>query len=165
MRGIGVNSFTVTSDDVTKLHNAKCFLYLALDKCADMFKDDAALVQNLKTSMQNLEPVALRLMKEKDDYYDRLDEVANTVKAERNIRYTVWSIYSKQLHENHGFPPGSRLTSYYSDQVGVVTGPTYLDLWNDCEMLAALDDDHFGSHIFIEGFRLKGNTVEVDLGS
>lgn len=160
-----MNNFTITSDDVTKLHNAKCFLHLALDKCADLFKDDASLVLNLKTAMQSLEPVALRLMKEKDKYYDRLDEVAKTVKTENNIRHTVWSIYSKQLHENHGFPIGSKLTAYYTNLTGVVTGPTYLDLWKDLETLADLDQDHFGTHIFIEGFRMRGNTVEADLGS
>jgi hypothetical protein len=160
-----MNFFDITGDDISRIHNAKCALLQVKAQCDSMFKEDSPISRNLALAMQYLEPVANGLMKSKDDYHDRLDQVANGIKQQLGIKHTIWSIYKKQLQEKHPFAIGTKLTSYYTDQIGVVTGPTYADLWKDVDVLADLDEDHFGTHIFIEGFDMRGGVVEVNLGS
>lgn len=161
-----MNNFTITGDQISQVHNAKCYLYQALEQCEDLFKDDSSVIRSLKTAMNYLQPTAEQLMKQKDQHAERIQMAGDSLKESRGIKYTIWSIYSiDNLLNYHGFPIGTKIQSYYTDKVGVVTGPAWIDLWSDVDALADQDEDHFGTHIFIESFRMRKGVLEVDLGS
>ena len=166
-----MSNFVLTDKEVSDLHNAKCYLNYAIEHCSEMFKEDAHFIQNMKRSMNYLEPVASRVMKIQDDIRDNKFERSQRIAKLNGFKQSIWSMYEvESFEDNSTVPVGAKLRSYYTSKDFTVTveGPTWLDLWKATERLINMTRNIHGDHIFIEGyFKVKDedNVYEVSLGS
>ena len=163
-------TYTVTSSQVSKIHNALVYLNYALDIAKENFKDESRIVRELTAASEYLTPVSEELNQKKDKDWDKMYKMADSVKELYGFENSIWSIYEiESFEDKSSVPSGSKLISYYSGKSIFVTveGPTWLDLWEATDKLIGLTKDLHGDHIFIEKyFKSKiDNFYEVSLGS
>jgi len=166
-----MKTYTITSKQVSDIHNAYCYASYALDNMKEMFKEDSQVVSELARAMEYLKPVRDDVMGRKDADFDRNNEMYNRVAKLNDFNHSIWSIYEiDSLEETSSVPEGSSLRSWYSgkDITVKVEGPTWLDLWKATDQLIKMTKDLHGDHVFIEQYyKAKGeeNVYEVSLGS
>ena len=162
-------TYTLTEKDVSNLHNARVYLLHALEHCNEMFKEDAQFIQNMKRSMNYLEPVSTRLTKEMDEIRDRQFNMARRIAKNNGFNNSIWSMYEVENFESTSpVPAGAKLRSYYTKKSVTVEGSTWLDLWKATDKLIEMTSDEHGDHVFIEAYRKvksEDNIYEVSLGS
>jgi len=163
-------TYTVTSEQVSKIHNALVYLNYALDIAKENFKDDSRIVRELTNASEYLTPVSKELNDKKDKDWDKMYKMADFVKELNGFNNSIWSIYEiKSFDDTSSVPSGSKLISYYSgkDISVTVEGSTWLDLWKATDKLIGLTGDMHGDHVFIEQYIKSkcGNFYEVSLGS
>lgn len=163
-----METFLISSKEVEQLHNGKVYLLYALESANDLLKPESTIVQNLRTSVRNLEGVITRLMREYDTIRDARYMEAKRLGSENDL-CTIWSYTSvPSLHFASDIPVGSKIKSWYTEnnEFTVVEGNTWLDVWKAADKLVKMTRDEHGDHIFVEGFRkVADNEYEVSLGS
>jgi hypothetical protein len=161
-------TYTITSDQVSNIHNAGVYLSDALREAEELFKADSYILKNLKSAVRELEPVRKDVVGRKDKDWDQAYTMFERIRALNNFNYSIWSIYEvENMTLPSCVPAGSKLKSFYTDSTVVVEGQTWLDLWKATNDLIKQSSDEHGGHVFIEAFR-KTNTdgvYEVILGS
>lgn len=159
----------VTKEEVSALHNARCYLLYALNECDETFKETSSFVKNLRRSLKELDPVAKRLTAIQDEINDRRDATAKRIGELNGFTHSIWSMYEVESFEALSpVPSGAKLISWYADKDTSVTveGITWLDLWKATDKLIGMTADEHGDHVFVEGYRKVGdNLYEVQLGS
>lgn len=164
-------TYTITSKQISDLHNGMCEIRRMMDMFENMFKEDSHVNQSLIRAFEYIEPVRKELMDRKDADFDRVFNMAKKVADLNGFKNTIWSIYEIENFEDiSNIPVGSKILSYYSSQEHYVTveGPTWLDCWKAADKLVKESSDDHGDHVFIESFRslkLKEGFYEVVLGS
>lgn len=167
-------TYTITSSQISSLHNGMCSMYRLRDLTQDMFKEDSTINQLINEVFKNIEPVKEDLMGKKDADFDRILKLAKQIASEHELHYSIWSIYDiESFDDKSNVPTGATIVAPWETKQSVVTkGDTWLDLWKAVEELAlkAKDEDGegLGNHVFIEKFvkvNCLENTYEVWLGS
>ena len=161
-----MSTFNVTSQEVSDLHNAKCYLRFALERCKELFKDDNQVLKDLQRSMNSLYPVASRLMGEQDAINDRKREMFEDVRK-RNGFISIWSIYDiDNLFDMSGLEAEELV---YDGWDAKFTTPLpggnlkWWDLYAAADKLIKQSGDE--DHIFIEAFKKDGNKLYLFCGS
>lgn len=171
-----MKTYSVTSKQVSSIHNGMCEIRQLMSHFEEMFKEDSHFNKGLKRAFNLIEPVRKALMDLKDADDDRAWKRANEMKEAYGFKYTVWSISEIENFSDVSFVPiGVKLIAPWESEEEVeITDNTWLGLWKAVEELASktkyndYGDCGFGSHVFIERFREskdKKNTYEVVLGS
>lgn len=166
-----MSNFVLTDKEVSDLHNAKCYLNFAIEHCSEMFKEDAHFIQNMKRSLNYLEPVASRVMKIQDEIREDKWERSQRIAKLNDFKHSIWSMYEIESFEDKSIvPAGAKLRSYYTgnDIIVNVEGSTWLDLWKATDKLIGMSRDAHGDHVFIEAYnkaKNEDNIYEVSLGS
>ena len=163
-------TYTITSSQVTQIHNAWVDLNAAYLQASEQFKTDSHLVKSLDRALKALSPVRDDVVRRKDKDWDKQYKKAERVKKFYGFKNSIWSIYEiESFDDTSSVPSGSKLISYYSGRdISVsVEGPTWLDLWKATDKLIGLTRDIHGDLVFIEQyFKSKtDNFYEVSLGS
>lgn len=168
-----MQTYTITEEDIKNLHNARCYLYNLQDKLSDLYKEDSAILKDLKTSTDFFDKSFQRLLKESDDSFDSKMDYFSTVRKDHDL-VSIFSIFSVNRvsdiatfdESDEKLPSKFTLITGYTDKkVEYVSNvsPTYLEVWKLADILITDADD---DHIFIEGFeKIDDNTVKVVLGS
>ena len=164
-------TYELTEKEVSNLHNARVYLLYALEHGKDMFKENSSLMQNLKQSMDYLDPIASRVSKIQDDIREDQWERSQRIAKLNDFKYSIWSMYEvANFDDQSPVPVGAKLRSYYSgnDFAVTVEGSTWLDLWKATDKLISFTEELHGDHVFIENFhkvKSNDNIYEVSLGS
>ena len=144
-----MDTFLISSKEVEQLHNGKVYLLYALESANNLLKPDSTIVQNLRTSVRNLEGVITRLMKEYDGLNDARYNEAKRLGTEFDS-CTIWSYTSvPSLHNASGIPEGSKIKSWYTEnnEFTVVEGNTWLDVWKAADKLGKMTRDEHGDGV------------------
>lgn len=158
-----MTTFELTSKQVTDLHNAMCSLRSMRDDIVTNYRDESPMVKGINYAFKLLEPIRKQLMDIKDAEQNRKYNMYKQVGENNGIKHSIWSMYEvEDLADQSPIPPGTLLESYHTDKRVRVAGSTWLDLWRAADELVCDAND---THVFIEGFKLRGNTCEVTLGS
>lgn len=180
-----MKTYNITSNQISQIHNASCYLKYAYDQASELFKDDSQLIKNLKTAINNLEPVRKELVEKKDIDHDKIYNQAKSLSDNYNLKYTIWSIYDiDSLLDETNIPFGAIITAPWETENTVTlekhdeedskkTFATWIDLWKAVDKLAANTSNEYGStgfgtHVFIEGIhkvKKSENVYAVSLGS
>ena len=164
-------TYTITSQQVSDIHNAMCYMRFAFESLNEMLKDDSSVIRNLEKAINSLKPVRDDVVGRKDADYDKIRDMASRVAKLNGFNHTIWSIYDLgSFDDKSPVPVGSTLISEYSgDQTSVtVNGSTWLDLWKATDDLVKQAQDMHGDHIFIEFYKqssLSPDTFYVHFGS
>jgi len=179
-----MKTYEITSNQISQLHNASCYLKYAIDSADELLKRDSQIVKNLKAALSYLEPVRKDLVDKKDFDHDKIYEQAKKIAADNNIKHTLWSIYDiDSLFDETDIPFGSIITAPWETNNSVIiehnldnsnkSFAQWIDLWKAVDKLAANTSNEygktgFGTHVFIEGFhkvKKSENVYAVSLGS
>lgn len=168
-------TYTITSEQISGIHNGMCAMSRLRDIAEDMFKKDSSINQLINEVFKYIGPVRKELMDRKDADLDRVFKMAENYAKTNNLRETRWSIYDiDNFLESSNVPAFSTIVSEFSDDVSVVVESnskycSWIELWKAVDKLATLTGEHgFGNHVFIEKFvevKDKPGTFEVWLGS
>lgn len=166
-----MKTYTVTSKQVSNIHNAMCSVRSMKDLMEETFKDDSRFVQDINYIFNLLEPIRKELMDKKDAEDDDIRDQAEVVRRVNGLKHSIWSIYGMDSFDSKSpVPVGSKIVSWYTrgDESVTVEGETWLDLWKAADKLIGQTIDDHGDHVFIEGFKkVRGDdsAYEVILGS
>lgn len=163
-----MNNFTVSEAEVSALHSACFWIRTAYKESAEILNPKSDVVKNLKTSLNNLEPLSLRLMSLKDEVWDTRRADCEQIAIDNDFKSTQWSMLEiPDLYAKSTIPAGSVIRSYYTFEESVVDGETWVDVWRAVDRLVKNTSFEHGNHIYIEGFTKIGNSkaYEVFLGS
>ena len=166
-----MKTYTITSEQVSDIHNAYCYAKYALDMLKETFKEDSRVVSDLSRAIETLKPVRDDVMGRKDADWEENHKRFSEAAKLNNFKHSIWSIYEiEDLEETSSVPEGSSLRSWYSgkEHTVKVMGSSWLDLWEATDKLIQMTEDLHGDHIFIEKYyKVKGekNVYEVSLGS
>ena len=163
-------TYELTEKEVSNLHNARVYLLYALEHGKEMFKENFSFMQNLKQSMEYLDPIASRVSKIQDDALEDKWDLSQRIAKLNGLKHSIWSMYEvSNFEDQSSVPEGAELRSYYSgnDIAVTVEGPTWLDLWKATDKLISFTEELHGDHVFIENFYKvsNDNIYEVSLGS
>jgi len=172
-----MKTYKITSDQISQLHNASCYLKYAMENADELLKSDSQIVKNLKAALSYLEPIRKDLVDKKDIDHDKIYEQAKKLASDNNIKHTIWSIYDiDSLLDESEIPLGAIITAPLETNDSIMLTSEHdergnkfaywIDLWKAVDKLAA--DSGFGNHVFIEGFhkvKKSDNVYAVSLGS
>jgi hypothetical protein len=160
---------TLTSDEFSTIHNAKCSLHSVAQRLEGVIND--ALHKQLIDAIAELDRGLERAYELDDQVVDRNCEHYDGIADEIGIRTSSWSMHEvPDLNANHPF--GDKELLAYSKHFGLgevkvfIEGPTWKDLWFAAEAAIRLSGDLH--HIFVEGFeqsKSKENTLVLSTGS
>lgn len=159
-----MSHYTITRAQASTLHNSMWELRCVADELNELL--NPKVIQRLNKGLDGVESIRKYLF----DIIDKEDELVQKENeafgADAHIARTIWSS-SKKLSDNHSYPIGTPIECHGIVNEAFVSGPTYGDLWKDIDRLAYDNEDEFGCHIFIEGFRYdrERNILRVDFGS
>lgn len=161
-----MTTFNVSSQDVSDLHNAKCYLRFALERCREMYKESSPVLQDLERSMKYLYPVASRLLDEQDAINEQKREVFESIRKRCGF-VSIWSIYDiDNLFEQSGLEAEELIYPGWDNEF---TTPLpggnlkWWDLYAAAEKVIQQSGDR--DHIFIEAFKKDGNKIYLYCGS
>ena len=163
-------TYTITSEQVSQIHNAWCDLSDAYQQASSQFKEDSQIVRTLRRALDYIDPVRKDVVGRKDRDWDKQYAQANNISKIHGFKHSIWTIYEiDSFMDKSSVPVGSTLYSYYSGKhkVVVVEGPTWLDLWKATDQLIKSTAEEHGDHVFIENY-IKTDTpgvYEISLGS
>lgn len=175
-----MKTYTITSEQISSIHNAMCDIRVLRENFNEMFKDDSHIVKKLERAFKYLEPVRKDLMDRKDADFDRIYKLSEEYAKDNNITETRWSIYDiDSFEDDSGIPPGAKIVAPWETKKSIIVEGTdvivtWLTLWKAVDDLAKMVKDEdgevkgFGNHVFIEKFikvAKEDNTYEVCLGS
>lgn len=159
--------YQISPNEVSCLHNAKCDLYQLEQFVSEHFKDDSAIAKRVKSLKGYLNPVANRLMDEKDKEWARIQRIYESDKSVNNFS-SIFSIY-----ENRDYPDdwiGKKMVYQgWGEKVSEtimsrLDNLSYLDMWETADSLIKKSGD--SHHIFIEDFiEQSDGTIRLVTGS
>lgn len=160
-----MKELTISREQATTLHNSMCTLRCAIEELESILRPE--LFNRINHGLSGVESIRKYLFDIIDQEMEDADSIAKKFAKENDIKWTIWSIYSKQLSDEHGFPIDTPIKCFETDGMAFVSGPTYGDLWKTIDRLVHEYCADFGCHIFVEDFRYdpKHNVVRVSFGS
>ena len=164
-------TYELTEEEVSNLRSAIVYLFSAIEQGEEIFKEDSSFMQNLKQSMEYLNPIASRVSKIQDDALEDKWDLSQRIAKLNGLKHSIWSMYEvANFEDQSSVPEGAKLRSYYSgnDFAVTVEGSTWLDLWKATDKLISSTEELHGDHVFIENFykvKSNDNIYEVSLGS
>lgn len=150
--------FTITTDQVKDLHNARVYLLYAINDLGKVLQED--FIKKLKEVYKTLDKVASPLMNEYDNIRDRKAEKCWEIAKKYNF-VSVWSMYDVDINAPSNIPAG--ILKYHRNSIGIPENTTWLDMW--CLADKLIKDSGDLHHTFIEDFEVEGNVTTLITGS
>ena len=158
-------TFSITAEQISKLHNAYWMLNDEVTQLEEAL--NSSKITSLRKGLSILKDAYLPLSEAKDIEWDRRNTYFETVR-EANKFKSVWSIYEVGILQACSGLEGKVL------KYGRVSIPlrqdvklyclTWIYLWECAEQ--AIKESGDGHHIFIEGFKDRGDgVIELITGS
>jgi len=158
-------TFSITSDQISKLHNAYWLWSTEVNQLEDTLRSDK--ITTLRKAAFLLKEAYTPLMEEKDKEWDRRNSYYDDIKQANNFK-SVWSIYEVfSFQASSGF--GNGILKYENVKVPMRedtnTGCiTWMDMWKFAEQ--AIRESEDSHHMFIEAFKDRGDgVIELVTGS
>ena len=158
-----MQSVTLYAEDFRTVHNTLCELrHMTLRNTVD--------INEIKEIVAKFERGLESAYKQDSEAFDRLHDYYSEFKKDNGLG-SIWSIYELPVHGfilNHIYPSDAFVV--YRDHWGdnedmhyPVLGPTWGDVYRAADLaIRNSGDEH---HVFIEGFRVKGNELILQTGS
>jgi len=158
-----MQSVTLYAEDFRTVHNTLCELrHMTLRNAVD--------INEIKEIVAKFERGLESAYKQDSEAFDRLHDYYSEFKKDNRLG-SIWSIYELPVHGfmlNHIYPSDAFVV--YRDHWGdnedmhyPVMGPTWGDVYRAADLaIRNSGDEH---HVFIEGFRVKGNELILQTGS
>ena len=158
-------TFSITSDQISKLHNAYWLLNTEIEELDSLLRSDK--ITTLRKAASMIKEAYIPLMEEKDKEWDRRNSYYDDIKQANKFK-SVWSIYEVFSFQANSGIEGTLL------KYGKVNIPmkkdamtmciTWMDMWKFAEQaIRESGDDH---HMFIERFYDRGDgVIELITGS
>jgi hypothetical protein len=158
-------TFSITSDQISKLHNAYWLLSNEIAELEDVFS--TSKITSLRKGLSILKDAYSPLSEEKDKEWDRRNSYYDDIKQANKFK-SVWSIYEVvSFQASSGF--GNGILKYDNVKVSMREDTnlgciTWMDMWKFAEQaIRESGDDH---HMFIERFYDRGDgVIELITGS
>ena len=158
-------TFSITSDQISKLHNAYWLLNTEVEELDSLLRSDK--ITTLRKAASMLKEAYAPLMEEKDNEWDRRNSYYDDIKQANKFK-SVWSIYEVfSFQASSGF--GNGILKYENVKVPMREDTslgciTWMDMWKFAEQaIRESGDDH---HMFIEKFYDRGDgVIELITGS
>ena len=96
-----MKELTITREQASTLHNSMCTLKYAIVVLESILKPE--LFNRINHGLSGVESVRKYLFDIIDQEMEDSDSIAKRFAKENDIKWTIWSIYSKQLSDEHGF--------------------------------------------------------------
>lgn len=147
--------YTITSKQLTDLHNGKCGLYFLQQWINENFKEDSPAVTRINDAMKLMAPVISQLMEEKDKLQEILDGKMDKVRKSQNLS-SIWSVsFTKKFNNSWR----GKTVTYCGHSIVIpdnveVNAETMYVIGD--KLISESGDSH---HIFIEDFVVRGDGV------
>lgn len=144
---------TLSKNEFSDVHNAKCKLYSLLQKLNGVVH--SSIQQELEEAISLFERGLESAYKAEDEAADAAEAAADRVKKNLKLKNSVWAMPEVLFFDEPHRWPGRDTLRYCtlwgsSDVVVKINGPTWADLWVAADAAIRLSgDDH---HVFIEDF-------------
>ena len=158
-------TFSITSDQISKLHNAYWLINNEIEQLEEVLRSDKIVA--LRKAVSIFSEAYIPLMEEKDKEWDRRNSYYDDIKQANKFK-SVWSIYDVvSFQASSGF--GNGILKYENVKVPMREDTslgciTWMDMWKFAEQaIRESGDDH---HMFIEMFYDRGDgVIELITGS
>lgn len=164
-----MRNYSISSKEITSLHNANCYLQNSIRAAKEVLNDNSSILKSLEECKKYFMPIAERLMKLEDEAFERRYKIADAFRKEHNLK-SMFSLdfeglcdFAKDVNDKK-LPLKFTMYSFYSEKTVEYessVAATYQDVWLLADQLINTSSEH----VFIEGFRVDEDHVEVFLGS
>ena len=158
-------SVTLTAEEFKLIHNGLCGLRSTTEILSNVL--NTKVLDRLLAAQKNIEVGFKNAYKQEDQDYTEKSDHYEAIKADRGFK-SDWSVFSvADLLQPHKYT-GTKNLIYRShwgagEIVVPVEGQSWVDLWTAADKaINASGDDH---HIFVEGFKVEGDNLELRTGS
>jgi hypothetical protein len=151
-------AFQLSKEQVTKLHNAQCYLGNVIERLRGVVHPDrvAELEKEHKAIREVMQPIW--------EEEDRLTNIGSKAAAEaadtHQLKYSVWAYdpYMTDFYDRHAWQGAGWLADGYRKVP--IRGNTWVDLWVAADQLIKMAGNN--NHIFIEDFSVVGGDPETN---
>jgi len=158
-------TFSITADQISKLHNAYWLLSNEIAELEDVFS--TSKITSLRKGLSILKDAYSPLSEAKDFEWDRRNSYYDDIKQANKFK-SVWSIYEVvSFQSSSGFGNGTlkyenvKVPMREDTNTGCIT---WLDMWKFAEQ--AIRESEDSHHMFIEAFYDRGDgVIELVTGS
>ena len=156
---------TLTAEEFKLVHNGLCNLRVANEYLSGVLND--SIMSRLMDAQGKIQAGLKGAYNQDDKDYTEKSEHYDAVAAERGFQ-TVWSIYTvTDLRQPHKYEGAKNLvyrTHWGTGEILVpIDGDSWVDLWAAADK--AIKDSGDSHHVYIEGFKVEGDNLELRAGS
>lgn len=150
-----MDTFTITSKQLTDLYNGKIDLYFLQQMVNEQFKEDSPIATKLNRAMKLMAPIINQLMEEKDKFQEELEDEMEKVRNAQGLS-SIWSVsYTKKFDNSW-----QGKTVMYEGHAIVI--PENVDV--NAETMYVIGDNLIsesgdGHHLFIEDFVMRNDGI------
>ena len=163
-----MQTVTLQAEDFKTVHNTLCELRSIQERLTGVINNELAdrvqsIIRGFEAGLKNAYEQDNAIFEDKMSYYSSFKEI-NGLEA-------IWSIYELPVHgfaTPHPYPSDAFIV--YKDHWGEnkekhypVMGTTWGDVYRAADL--AFRESGDGHHVFIEGFKVKGNELNMYTGS